>query len=97
MTKTTKATKKPKLISLDKLAQAAECLKTLAHPHRLRMEQMMLHGRYPVGELACIEVGVHGRVQAAHGDRLLVEDLVEHALRSTFESIFKHCGMFSIV
>lgn len=41
-----------KLTSLDALAQAAECLKTLAHPHRLRMVQMLLQGRYTVGELA---------------------------------------------
>jgi DNA-binding transcriptional ArsR family regulator len=34
------------------LEQAAECLKTLAHPHRLRMVQMLLRGRYTVGELA---------------------------------------------
>ena len=32
--------------------QAAECLKTLAHPVRLRMVQMLLHGKYTVGELA---------------------------------------------
>jgi ArsR family transcriptional regulator, zinc-responsive transcriptional repressor len=40
------------LISLEALEQAAECLRTLAHPHRLRMVQMMLQGRYTVGELA---------------------------------------------
>lgn len=34
------------------LEQAAECLKVLAHPHRLRMIQMLLRGRYTVGELA---------------------------------------------
>lgn len=45
-------TKKPKLTSLDALERAAECLKTLAHPHRLRMVQMLLRGRYTVGELA---------------------------------------------
>jgi len=33
-------------------AQAAECLKILAHPVRLRMVQLLLHGRYTVGELA---------------------------------------------
>jgi DNA-binding transcriptional ArsR family regulator len=33
-------------------AEAAECLKTLAHPVRLRMVQLLLHGRYTVGELA---------------------------------------------
>ncbi len=32
--------------------QAAECLRTLAHPVRIRMVQMLLHGRYTVGELA---------------------------------------------
>lgn len=40
------------LIDLESLAVAAECLKTLAHPHRLRMVQMLLAGRYTVGELA---------------------------------------------
>jgi DNA-binding transcriptional ArsR family regulator len=44
--------KAPDLTPLDSLADAAECLKTLAHPHRLRMVQMLLRGRYMVGELA---------------------------------------------
>jgi len=43
---------KLKLTDLDALARAAECLRTLAHPHRLRMVQMLLQGRYTVGELA---------------------------------------------
>lgn len=40
------------LTSLDALERAAGCLRTLAHPHRLRIVQMLLRGRYPVGELA---------------------------------------------
>ena len=48
----TKRSKAPRLLSLEALEQAAECLKTLAHPHRLRMVQMLLQGRYAVGELA---------------------------------------------
>jgi len=40
------------LLDLETLGQAAECLKTVAHPHRLRMIQMLLRGRYTVGELA---------------------------------------------
>ena len=40
------------LTDLDSLRQAAECLRTLAHPHRLRMVQMLLKGDYTVGELA---------------------------------------------
>ena len=43
---------KQRLTDLDALAEAAECLRTLAHPHRLRMVQMLLEGRYTVGELA---------------------------------------------
>jgi DNA-binding transcriptional ArsR family regulator len=38
--------------SVDAFAEAAECLKTLAHPVRLRMVQLLLQGRYTVGELA---------------------------------------------
>lgn len=41
-----------KLLSLEALAEAAECLRTLAHPFRLRMVQMLLNGKYAVGELA---------------------------------------------
>jgi DNA-binding transcriptional ArsR family regulator len=44
--------KQRKLIDLESLGEAAECLKTLAHPHRLRIVQMLLSGRYTVGELA---------------------------------------------
>src|SRR6202163_3232178 len=48
----TKPAKLPKLTPLEALVQAAECLKTLDHPHRLRMVQMLLQGRYTVGVLA---------------------------------------------
>ena len=40
------------LTSLQAWEEAAECLKTLAHPHRLRIVQMLLRGKYSVGELA---------------------------------------------
>jgi DNA-binding transcriptional ArsR family regulator len=52
MTTKTKEAKATKLTPLEALEQAAECLKTIAHPHRLRMIQMLLRGRYTVGELA---------------------------------------------
>jgi ArsR family transcriptional regulator, zinc-responsive transcriptional repressor len=42
----------PKLTEMDDLQQAAECLRTLAHPVRLRMVQLMLRGEPTVGELA---------------------------------------------
>lgn len=47
-----KSAARTKLTPLGALTQAAECLKTLAHPHRLRMVQILLAGRYTVGELA---------------------------------------------
>ena len=40
------------LMAFDDLQQAAECLKTLAHPQRLRMVEMLLKDRYTVGDLA---------------------------------------------
>jgi len=46
-------------------AQAAECLKTLAHPVRLRFVQLLLHGRYTVGELA-EDSGVPDNVASEH-------------------------------
>lgn len=42
----------PSLIDLKTLECASEFLKTLAHPHRLRILQMLVRGRYTVGELA---------------------------------------------
>ncbi len=50
-TNTKKRSKKP-AGDLQAFAAAAECLKALAHPARLRMIQLLLHGRYTVGELA---------------------------------------------
>jgi DNA-binding transcriptional ArsR family regulator len=52
MAKTSHNNSEIHLTDLDALSQAAECLKTLAHPHRLRIVQMLLQGRYTVGELA---------------------------------------------
>jgi len=40
------------LLDMELLHEAAECLRTLAHPLRLRIVQLLLHGRYRVGELA---------------------------------------------
>jgi DNA-binding transcriptional ArsR family regulator len=42
----------PDWIALETLGKAAECLRILAHPHRLRIVEMLLAARYTVGELA---------------------------------------------
>jgi len=41
-----------KLTDMNHLHQAAECLRALAHPIRLRMVQMMLQAEFAVGDLA---------------------------------------------
>lgn len=40
------------LVSMPNLEVAAECLRTLAHPCRLRIVQMLMKGSYTVGQLA---------------------------------------------
>ena len=40
------------LIDLEVLERAAGCLRTIAHPIRLRIIQILLQGPRPVGELA---------------------------------------------
>ncbi len=41
-----------RLTEMSALERAAECLRVLAHPHRLRMIQMLLQGTFSVGRLA---------------------------------------------
>jgi ArsR family transcriptional regulator, zinc-responsive transcriptional repressor len=48
----TKSRKTRELTPLPALEEAAECLRILAHPHRLRIVQMLLLGEYTVGQLA---------------------------------------------
>jgi len=40
------------LLAIEVLEKAADCLRTLAHPHRLRMIQLLLQESQSVGELA---------------------------------------------
>jgi len=42
----------PRPLDRKALREAAEWLRTLGHPARLRMVQMLLDGKYTVGELA---------------------------------------------
>lgn len=65
------ATKKSKSVpdkprgTVEDFAQAAECLRALAHPVRLRIVQLLLHGRYTVGELAA-DCGIPDNVGSEH-------------------------------
>ena len=63
----TKARRPPTkgLTPLDALAEAAECLRLLAHPHRLRIVQMLLRDRYTVGDLAAA-CGIPSHMASGH-------------------------------
>jgi DNA-binding transcriptional ArsR family regulator len=53
------------ILSLDQLQQAAECLRTLAHPMRLYMVQLMLRQQLTVGKLA-EACGIASHVASEH-------------------------------
>lgn len=53
------------MTSLEGMEEAAKCLKTLAHPHRLRMVQLLLQGEYTVGELAK-SCGIQSHMASEH-------------------------------
>jgi len=59
------ARRKRKLIKPEALVQAAQCLRTLAHPHRLRMVEMLLEDEYTVGELA-ESCGIQSHMASEH-------------------------------
>ena len=58
------AGKRP-LLGDDALQEAAECLRVLSHPHRLRMIQLLLDQEYTVGELA-EACGIQSHVASEH-------------------------------
>ena len=57
--------KEPKLLNSEQLEMAAECFRTLAHPHRLRMVQLLLRGSFTVGELA-ESCGIQSHMASEH-------------------------------
>ena len=99
------ATKISKRMDLKSLGHAAECLRTLAHPHRLRMIQMLLGGRYPVGELAeacgiaphvasahLIKMKDRGLLKSERQSREVYYEVAEPALASIMNCIEKRFG-----
>lgn len=45
-------TEKLDLLPMEDLEKAAECLKVMGHPARLRMVDILMQGEFPVGEIA---------------------------------------------
>ena len=63
----------PSLLSLDFLEEAAECLKMLGHPMRLRIVDILMQGEFPVGRIAEMcelpphQTSEHLRLLKGHG------------------------------
>ena len=52
-------------MSAESFREAAECLRVIAHPHRLQLLQLLLNDSYTVGELAA-ECGIASSVCSEH-------------------------------
>jgi len=65
--------KKLNLLPAECLEEAAECLKILAHPVRLRIVDILMQGRFPVHEIAAMcelpshQTSEHLRLLKGHG------------------------------
>lgn len=61
------------MLPLESLAEAAECLKTLGHPVRLRIVEILMQGEYAVNEIARLcglpphQACQHLRLLKSHG------------------------------
>ncbi|MDE0960205.1 MAG: metalloregulator ArsR/SmtB family transcription factor [Planctomycetota bacterium] len=53
------------LLNSDQLKVASDCLRTLSHPVRLRMVQLLIRDRYSVGELA-VHCSVQNHMASEH-------------------------------
>ncbi len=66
-------TSEPNLLPMEALCQAAECLKVLAHPARLRMIDILMQGEYAVRQIAQLcelpphQACEHLRLMQGHG------------------------------
>jgi len=73
--------KQKEWMELDAMADAAECLRTLAHPMRLRMVEMLLAGEYNVGEIA-EACGIQNHIASEHLGKMKDRGLLNCERRS---------------
>ena len=70
----------PRWIDLGVLEDACGCLRTIAHPHRLRMIEMLLTGEFTVGELADA-CGIPSHMASEHLGKMKDRGLLESERR----------------
>ncbi len=88
---------KAKLLPLEQMEEAAQCLRTLAHPHRLRMVEMLLEDEYTVGELA-EACGIQSHMASEHLGKMRDRGLLQAERRG--QCIYyrsAHPGLASIL
>lgn len=106
MTETTVTGAALRLVEMAELSRAAECLKVLAHPVRLRLVDILIQGEFPVGELARLcgtaphQTSEHLRLLQGHGllaaerrGRTVFYRVAAPQLPGILQCIRSHCGM----
>ena len=86
------------------LAQAADTLRVLAHPHRLKIVELLLEGRHSVGELAEIlgqapsavsqhlnQMKAHGILRSERAGRIVLYQVIDPNTKTLIGCIRKHC------
>ena len=93
-------------LSADMLSDAASCLKVMAHPVRLRIVEILMHGEYPVHEIAEMcgvqqhQVCEHlrlmqncGLLSSKRNGRAVYYEIISPRLPSLIGCIRTHCGI----
>ena len=96
---------KLKLLEMDLINRAAECLKVMAHPVRLRMVDILMQGEFPVHEIAALcrtspdQTCEHLRLMKGHGllsserrGRTVYYKIATPQLPGLIECIRKNCN-----
>lgn len=96
--------KKIKLVDFDKLDGAAECLKVMAHPVRLRIVNILMQGEFAVHEIAelcetsanqtCEHLRLlrgQGLLSSERRGRTVYYKILSPRLPALLECITKHC------
>ncbi|MFH0964955.1 MAG: metalloregulator ArsR/SmtB family transcription factor [Planctomycetota bacterium] len=93
-----------RLLPLDAMREASECLKVLAHPMRLRIIEILMQGEFPVHEIArlcqlpphqtCQHLRLlrgHGFLQSARNGRTVSYRIASPRLRAILRCLRETC------
>ncbi len=94
------------LIPMDELEKAADCLRVMGHPMRLRIVNILTQGEFPVGEIAeicelrpnhaCEHLRLlqgRGLLDSERRGREVYYSIADPRLASLIECVQKSCGL----